>query len=299
MNTLHIWTQDKLRLQGVHYQSQSKDTCVLFIHGMAGNFVENYFATTLGQTIQEGGYSYIYTHNRGYSLINDITFDEVDDKNTYKLKRIGAVYERFEESILDIDAWYNEALRLGYQKIILVGHSLGCNKVIHYIHRKKPAKVVGLILLSPPDMVANGKESGNSKVYGNQLKEARDNVNNGSPRKLLSDILWNWCYLSSQTFIDLFEDGCPADNLPIMRNPDRFIELESIMVHTLSIMGEFDDIVVRTLEDDMNLIEKKAVHVPSFTKVFIPGANHVYDNREKELAHEVLVWLKIFKHKAL
>ena len=181
-----------------------------------------------------------------------------------------------------------------HKKIILTGHSLGCNKTIHYIHKANPDHLAAVILLSPPDMVANGKESGKSKIYENQLKEAENNVRNGEPRKLLSDILWNWYHLSSQTFLDLFKDKCPADNLPIMRNPDRFIELESIKVPILSIMGEFDDIVVRTLEDDMKLIASKAVNALSFTQVFIAGANHVYDNREKELAHKIVDWLSKF-----
>ena len=291
---LHVWTQDKLRLQGVHYEPKNKDTCVLFIHGMSGNFIENYFANTLGEELQKQGFGYIYAHNRGYNHINDIVVNEVDDHNAYKTRRIGAVYERFEESILDIDAWFKETLRLGYKKVIITGHSLGCNKTIHYIHKSNPDKLAAVILLSPPDMVANGKGSGKSKKYDTQLKEAEDNIRNGEPRKLLSDILWNWYHLSSQTFVDLLKDKCPADNLPIMRNPDRFIELESIKVPILTIMGEHDEIVVKTLEGDMKLIASKAVNAPSFTKVFLAGANHVYDNREKELAHEIVDWLSKF-----
>jgi alpha/beta superfamily hydrolase len=108
-------------------------------------------------------------------------------------------------------------------------------------------------------------------------------------------MLWGWYTISAQTFVDMFEDGCPADNLPIMRNPESFPELESVSVPTLAIMGEYDDIVVRTLKEDMDLLEKKARNASSFTKVFLSGANHTYDNREKELSVEILKWLKSAK----
>ena len=277
----------------MHYEPEAKKTCVLLIHGMSGNFIENYFGNVLGESLQQNGYGFIYAHNRGYNHINDIAVNDVDDKNAFKTKRVGAVYERFEESVFDIDAWIKKVLELGYREVILVGHSLGCNKVIHYIYKKGSDKLAGLILLSPPDMVANGKESGGSKIYDRQLSEAKRNLKEGNPRKLLSAMLWDWYTLSSQTFVDMFEDGCPADNLPIMRNPELFPELGSVRVPILSIMGEYDDIVVRTLEEDMNLLEKKALNTPSFTKVFLPGANHTYDNREKELATEILKWLKL------
>jgi pimeloyl-ACP methyl ester carboxylesterase len=290
-NIIYTWTQDKLRLQGMHYEVPNKDTCILVVHGMSGNFIENYWGSVLGDCLQSNGYGYIYSHNRGYNHINDIVIDEITKQNAYKSVRMGAVYERFEECLYDIDAWYNEALRLGYKNIVLLGHSLGCNKVIHYIYKKQPKKLNGVILLSPPDMVANGKESGKSIFYENQLSEAKANIREGNPRKFLSDMLWNCYNISSQTFIDMFVDGCPADNLPIMRNPQSFPELEAITVPVMTLMGEFDDIVVRTLQEDMNLLEKKAIHAQSFAKVYLLGAVHTYDNRENELSNEILKWL--------
>jgi len=293
IKNLNTWTQDNLRLQGIYYDTVTKKTCVLFIHGMSGNFIENYFGNALGEFLQQNSYGFIYAHNRGYNHINDIAIGEIDNKNTFKTKRVGAVYERFEECLFDIDAWVKEVLSLGYKKIILAGHSLGCNKVIHYLHASKPNNSIsGVILLSPPDMVANGKESGKSKVYDRQIKEAKKNLEEGFPRRLLSDPLWDWYTISSQTFLDMFEDGCSADNLPIMRNPKSFPELESIGVPILSVMGEYDDIVVRTLEADMDLLESKATNSPSFDKVFLRGASHTYDNREKELAGVILQWLR-------
>jgi pimeloyl-ACP methyl ester carboxylesterase len=292
----HVWTEDGLRLQGVHYQGL--DTCVLLVHGMSGNFLENYFGSILGEVLSAKGIGFIYSHNRGYNHVNDISTKDLTDKkvNGHKKNRCGVVYERFEDCLFDIEAWVNEVRNLGYQKIILAGHSLGCNKVIHYLFKKRPKDITGLILLSPPDMVANGKEAGKSKVYDDLLSEAKKNVSVGNPRKLLSKELWNWYILSSQTFVDLFEDFGPADNLPLMRNPEVFPELASVAVPVLAVMGEYDNIVVRSLKEDMDLLAEKSTSAPSFTKVFLSGANHCYEDKEEELASEVVKWIKFCKN---
>ncbi|KKR72460.1 hypothetical protein A3A55_01580 [Candidatus Roizmanbacteria bacterium RIFCSPLOWO2_01_FULL_40_14] len=294
MKSLYVWTQDGLRLQAMQYPSENKQVCILFIHGMSGNFMENYYADVVGNKLQENNIGFIYSHNRGYNHINDVATKEITKDNGNKTIRIGAAYEKFEDSFFDIDGWMTKTIELGYKKIVLAGHSLGSNKVINYFYSKESNHISGVILLSPPDMVANGKESGRSAVYEKQLKEAQKNVSEGNPKKLLSDKLWNWYNLSSETFLNMFVDRCPADNLPIMRNPEEFPELASINVPILSIMGEHDDIAVRTLQDDMDLIEKRATGTKSFTKKFIAGANHGYENRENELAEVILNWVKSF-----
>lgn len=57
-------------------------------------------------------------------------------------------------------------------------------------------------------------------------------------------------------------------------------------------MGERDDIAIRTLKEDLDLIASKAVGSPSFTKEFIKGANHTYDQQEGVFANVVTNWVK-------
>lgn len=283
---LYLWTEDSLRLQGIHFEPQKKDVCVLSIHGMSGNFIENYFAYILGKNLEEKGIGFIYGHNRGYNHINDIL------KKDGKTVRIGAMYERFGDCIYDIDAWLNEVKRLGYKEIILFGHSLGCNKIIHYFSKKRPKSVVGVILASPPDMVGLFEKPEYQPNHKQLLEEAIRNIKEGNPRKLVSGMGWDWYHLSSQTYFDLSERNGLVDNLPVMRNPKEFPELASIDVPILGIMGEYDDIAIRTLEEDLDLIASKAISSPSFTKSFIKGANHTYDRQEEQFSRIVLNWVK-------
>ena len=286
MNTLYIWTKDGLRLHGVHYEPQKSDLCVLVVHGMSGNIIENYFADVLGKTLAKNNIGCIYGHNRGHNHINDIL------KKDGKITRQGAMYERFNDCVTDIEAWVSEVRRLGYKKIVLLGHSLGCNKIIRYSYKERSKDIVGVILASPPDMVGLFEKSEYQPNHKGLLAEARKNVKEGNPRKLVSGVIWDWYTLSSQTYLDLSEQDRPADNLPVMRNPSEFSELAQIDVPILGIMGEKDNIAIRSLKEDLDLIEKKATDCPSFTQKFIKGGNHTYDGCEDDFSQIVLSWVK-------
>lgn len=291
MDFAYVRTKDDLRLMGVHYESQNKDIAVLAIHGMSGNVIEDYFCNVVGKMLAENGIGFIYSHNRGYNHINDIATSELQEKGGYKTVRIGVNYEIFEDCLLDIDAWVEETRKLGYKKIILLGHSLGCNKVIYYFSQRKPKDVLGVILASPPDMVGQLKpdyQPDRDELY----KEAKENMKNGEPRKLLSKMLWDWYYLSSQTFLSLFTEGSNADNLPVMQNPEKWPQLASINVPILAFMGEYDDIAIRRLSEDLELIKSKATGTKEFTQTMISKASHVYDGQEKAVAEVILNWVK-------
>lgn len=286
MNTLYIWTEDELRLPGIHYEPMKKETCVLMVHGMSGNILENYFADVLGKKLASENIGFLYGHNRGYNHINDIL------KKDGKSVRVGVMYERFNDCVFDIDAWVSTIRKLGYRKIILLGHSLGCNKVIRYFSKKKLFDVAGIILASPPDTVGLFEKPEYQPNHKKLLEEARKNVKEGNPRKLVSGLIWDYYNLSSQTYLDLSERGGPADNLPVSRNSEKFAELTKIDVPILAIMGKNDDIAIQSLEKDMDLIEKKAEGCPSFIKKFIKGGNHTYDGRERDFAETVLGWIR-------
>lgn len=289
---LYAETADKLRLQGFHFDSEKRDICVLVVHGMSGSFLENFFAIELGRVLSSAGFGCVCGHNRGMGFISTIPMTTSNENGGRAYKTIGSTYERFEDSILDIDAWLTICRNLGYKRLVLLGHSLGCNKVIHYLARKNPDDVVGIVLASPPDMVGLMKLPESVSTYTKFLNEALTNVEQGAGSKRLSTLIWDYSELSSQTFLDLFTEGGPADNLPVLRNPAVFEELSVISVPILGLMGENDDIEIRKLDEDLDLIASKAVSCPDFSKQFISGANHTYDFKEQEFGKVILNWLQ-------
>lgn len=281
MELIYTTTEDKLILPGAYYSSDKKDACVVFVHGMSGNILENVFANVLGQTLSKNNIGFLYGHNRGHSHINDIAVAGITSS-----RRIGATYERFEESVYDIDAWIKSAIDLGYSKIILAGHSLGGPKVVYYISKKSPASVIGVVLASPADMpkLFEKYEPKHTEI----LQEANKNISLGKPLEIVPHKIYDWYYLSSQTIVDLYTKGGQTDV---------FLEISSITQPILAFYGENDDSFVKSAQEDLDDLKRMAVNCKSFTTTIIPGANHTYDGKEADFSETVLKWIKNYENK--
>ncbi len=273
------YTSDDLRLPMVHFESKEKDICVVFIHGMCQTIIDNYFAIVCGKNFEKENIGFLYEHNRGHSIENDILL-----KNG-NFKRCGCMYEIFEDSVLDIDLAIKQAKKLGYKRIILMGHSYGCNKVIYYCYKKHP-EILGIILASAPDMV--GLQLFRQKDYYQLINEAKQNIANSEPFKLLSNLVEDYMYMSSQTYHNWYHKNSNLDNLPVMGYSKNWYQFESIDVPILTFSGE--------LETDnylhLDLLKEKAIKCPSFSSKIIKDANHFYHNKENEISTLICNWIK-------
>lgn len=273
------YTEDGLRLPMVHFEVPKKDICVIFIHGMCQTILDNYFATVCGNLLSKNNIGFIYEHNRGHSLENDILMKD----GTYK--RCGCMYELFEDSILDIDLAITKAKELGYKRIVLMGHSYGCNKVIYYYYKKHP-DILGMVLASAPDVI--GQHLLYQKDYKELIEEAKENVLNDNGDKLLSNIIEDYMYMSSQTYYNWFSKDSNLDNLPVMGNSDNWYQFESIDVPILTFSGEEETDNYLHLD----LLKEKAKNCLKFTYKYIDNANHFYINKETDISDLVLKWLR-------
>ena len=145
MDFIYEYTEDNLRLPATHFESREKDICVVFIHGMYTNILENYFAVEWGKLLAQNNIGFLYGHTRGYSSTNDII---TKSENSVTL---GTTFEIFENCLKDIKMWVKKAYELGYKRIVLAGHSFGSNKVLYYYYKNHP-DIIGIIFASPPDM---------------------------------------------------------------------------------------------------------------------------------------------------
>lgn len=273
------YTEDGLKLPMVHYESQVKDICVICIHGMCGNFADNFFASVWGKNLSEENIGFIYEHNRGHDIENDIVMQDGS------FKRCGTMYEIFEESIYDLDLAIDQAKNLGYQRIILLGHSLGCNKVIYYYY-KKHHNVIGLILASAPDML--GAHLLEESDYQELLQEAKENIANNEPEKLLHKMVEDYMYVSSATYYNWYNENSNLNNLPIIANPEVWPQLESINIPILTFSGSNEE----DYYHQFDLLKSKAKNCPSFTSYLINDTGHTYNNKEQETATLIKDWIK-------
>lgn len=273
------YTSDGLKLPMVHFESKKKDICVICIHGMCGTIIDNYFATVWGKLLSEKNIGFIYEHNRGHSIENDIVMKDGS------FKRCGCMYEIFEDSIYDIDLAIEVAKAKGYKRIILLGHSYGCNKLIYYYYKKHP-NILGIILASAPDMIGSHL-SAQSDDYNELLKEAKANIDNNNPTKLLHKMVEDYMYMSSGTYYNWFNKDSNLNNLPVIANPEHWNQFEVIDVPILTFSGgnEADYYL------HLDLLKEKALNCNNFEYKIIENTGHTYKNKEEEIGKLIYDWI--------
>ncbi len=272
------YTTDGLKLPMVHFESKEKDICVICVHGMCGTIIDNYFATVWGKSLSEKNIGFIYEHNRGHSIENDIVMKDGS------FKRCGCMYEIFEDCIYDIDLAIETAKLKGYKKIILLGHSYGCNKVIYYYYKKHP-EVLGIILASAPDMV--GSHLSAQLDYKELLKEAKENSDNGQPEKLLHKMVEDYMFMSSQTYYNWYNENSKLDNLPVISNPKHWEQFETIDIPIITFSGSNEEDYYLHLD----LLKEKAKSCKNFEYKIIEDTGHTYRNKENEISNLIYDWI--------
>lgn len=291
MDLIQTWTEDGLGLPGFHLESEEKDLCVLFVHGMASSFLSSPLGNNLGYPLQKEGIGFVYSHNRGFSYINDILTRDVDELGATKTKIIGAAYEDFSDCVLDIDAWVDKVLELGYKRIIILGHSLGATKCVYYLGKKKREEVVGFVMASSADVIGLVTKAGYQPDYEELLREAKDLVSSGRGDQLLSGKIWGAYIVSAKTFLKQFVEGCAADVLPIQKKSEHFDVLEKIELPILCLSGGNDDTIIWSLEEDQKIIESRALAAKSFDRFIVPGADHLYTRKSQEVFKTIMNWV--------
>src|SRR3989344_1753317 len=133
-----IKTPDNITLFGFLSESSNKDIILINIHGTGSGFYVEEFESEFTERLPKLDVSTLFTNNRGNYTMES-------------WQETGAAVEKFENCLIDIDAWIEFALQKGYKQIILQGHSLGTEKVVYYMEKGKyKDRVVGVILLGLP-----------------------------------------------------------------------------------------------------------------------------------------------------
>ncbi|MEI6499330.1 MAG: DUF1749 domain-containing protein [bacterium] len=281
---VRVDTADGLGLHGmISVPENQTRTIVINIHGSASNFYHEHFYPALTASITKLGVSFLSTNNRG-SGVYDIEKGYV---------ATGASLEKFEDSVLDIDAWIEFSLQNGYENIILEGHSFGTEKIVYYMsHGKYIDSVSALILLGFSDSVGNQQryEASINKSY---FDEASNLMKNGSGETLLSDRYANAGELpiSAMTYLNFFADGSELSKTLPLRNGTNLEIFKKIHVPIFCVISdnENEEYTQIPIKDALALMKNEN---PMAESAQIPDTNHCFESKENELAMIVSNFIK-------
>ena len=279
---------DGVKLQGLLFEPAKRcKTIIVHIHGMAGSFYENTFIPIMAKYYSDNDLAFLAFNNRGHDYIADIV-KFTPEGCEYILG--GAAYETIEESIFDIEGAMSFVEELGYERIILQGHSSGANKIV-FSYSRKPLDAIGVILLSPCDDIGLHIDEVGDKRY-EFMQLANTLVNNGTPDALMPENTYFSYLLSARTYKECFYEGSVLDAFPYRDDSAEFSMFGKVTAPLFVTFGTDGDYLLQSPETAQKMLMQKKSSRATLKFEVIEGASHSYTGKEAVLAEKIIEWIK-------
>jgi pimeloyl-ACP methyl ester carboxylesterase len=279
VSLVRVRTRDGVWLDGVVAEPRRRRSAALiWVHGLGSAFASGQpLIGKLSTRLNAAGIAYFKLNTRGHDIV------------ARGGKRLaGAAFERFADSVEDLQAMIALARRAGYGKVILAGHSTGANKVLHYAARVRDRRVSGLILLGPvSDIAAEMK-----KIGGPELRRRVAVAERLARRDPEALVPLAFGFRSARRYLSLYRPGETEDVFPYYRPNARWASLRRVRVPVAVIVGSRDEYLDRRPAQLMEAFERNATRARSFTGIVIPGAPHGFQKHEDVLARSVVRWIQ-------
>lgn len=294
LEKIYFETEDDIELFGLlHKPNINTDKVVISVHGMQSNCFKKR-EDILAKTINEASIAYFAFNNRGTELM--CYTKKIDGS---KILNGGSVYEDILESYYDIKGAINKMIELGYSKIHLQGHSLGCTKIVYSYNRLKEEKsnvlenVKSVILLSLVDLVDLQKYDLGIDKYNEVLKLAIEKEKNNQEMDLLPLDSFDHP-ISVKSYLRYYRDNQDIDFAKFWDKDYTFPELNNIQIPLFLTWGE-KDLVVQKLEELIEFLKEKIAN-PKLNIGYIKDTDHGYTNKEEVLGREIIKFIISEKH---
>jgi pimeloyl-ACP methyl ester carboxylesterase len=247
-----------------------RTVAVVWVHGLTGRFYAKSSILT-GRDIAAEGYTFVSGNNRGHD------FGARIPRKAGDALLGGGGWERFDESPRDVDAWITFAASLGFERIVLIGHSLGALKVAYYQAMRQDPRVVGLVAASAALTAARP----NPELV--KLAERMEAEGRGQGLLPWGSSRAGAGTHSATTFLNRVRTGLDQYGLD---DPDPAIG--KIRCPILAFFGTVQD---TGTVSDLEMIRRNAKAAARLDTAMVEGADHVYTNRESAVARVILNWL--------
>jgi pimeloyl-ACP methyl ester carboxylesterase len=287
MKLVQTQSQDGIYFKGLLSEPDlSTNRIIVHIHGMAGSPILNDFYQQMHEYYPKNGYAFLAGENRGSGILTD--FASVAGECV-----VGNAFERFEDSVLDIQAWIDFANKIGYSEVWLQGHSLGCSKIAYYHSQNSKTKINGLILISPSDMLGLVHEPQNYQTHTHMLQEAVDLIARNQGDQLLTHKLWGVLLLSAHTYSNFFSKDAKTGIFNFFDQSLGWDVVTKIDVPVLAMTGTDDDGIVPCInpQSAMNLLERKMYLSNKIKTIVYKNATHEFYGFGNQIVKDVIAFL--------
>lgn len=247
----------------------------LCLHGTGSNFYAGAMLGGLTPKLLAAGAAVLRANTRGHDIV-------CTGPSAGGHALLGAAFERVSEATLDIVAWLKLLSERGYQRVGLLGHSLGAIKAVYALAADDAPQVAALVAASPPRL--SFEHFGQSRRGPEFLKnyaEAERLVSIGKPDELMLVQFPIAYYVTAAGFVDRYG---PAERYNILRMLDR-VNCPTLMTYGSSEVQAHD--AFRGMPE---AVEKCATEQNLLQTAVIAGADHQYTGCYDTLAARITKW---------
>jgi len=276
-------TTDGIRLHGaLSFIGDQRQDLVICLHGVGSNFYGSSMMNQLAEHLVSADCHVLRVNTRGHDSI--YTAQSANGPT-----RLGAAYEVVDHCRMDVAAWTTWSQSRCYQRVILLGHSLGAIKVLYAQARQPQETVAAVAALSPPRLSASVfRQSSRSSDYLESLFVAQNKIEQGRGEELIEIRFPFPMIISASSFHDKYG---PQERYNILGFVDQ-IRCPALYVYgaqELESGGPAFAGLPQAIQERTAECQSAGCCVE--TQV-VPGADHLYTQAGDELCRVVSNWLR-------
>jgi pimeloyl-ACP methyl ester carboxylesterase len=262
LQQVDLQTSAGVRLEGLLYgATKPRAAALVLVHGYGSNFYSGYFPE-LGRAAVAAGYVTLAVNMRDHDQ--------------------GPKTSDFTDNQADIAAAANYLHKLGHRKLVLLGQSMGANRVLYYQAASGDPDIAATVLVASPGNLFEwnvwqlGREKAQASVdQALAMQGSREQEFLTVDLGPMGKALYSPRYLLSMRGPKARSD--PYENVQKVHNP------------VLIVQGKADRLVP---PDVPARLQKAAPAVTKAQLVYIEGAGHQFEQHEDELVRRVVDWIK-------
>lgn len=286
MEIISVQTPRGLILKGAMWGDTSMNTVVIMMSGICSNVFQNELLPEAGKVLSENGIAFI-----AGQTMDAFSYISYSNTKTGKQTTTGVVTDDFSMSYEDVESYVKYAKDLGFKKIILAGHSLGSNRVIHYLANTADDYVNNFIISAPVDLRHFFNIIPDKEMY---LETAQKFVDEGRGKDILPFAFMGFSPMTANTLL-AFYNAENLKNCPVISGDGETRSLAQMKVNGAFIIGACDSMTNKNAEGFIRKINSYCKNPEENRIVVIPNASHIYYAKHKEHACAVLDCVKSFE----
>lgn len=280
MDILKVVTPRGLELKGAIFGDNTNDTVLVMLTGICSNVFQNELLYTTGNLLSENRITCIIAHAH-----DSFSCFAYSDFSTGKQRHAGTFNDDFNMVYEDVESYVKYAKEeMGFKNIILGGHSLGSNKIIHYLGNTPDDFVDYFIVSSPVDIMHWWDVMPNIDKCFDMAKSW---VDSGRGDDILPFLFGGFSPMTANAVLG-FHNADNLKNCPVLSHKGETNSLYNIKCSGAFIIGSRDSVTGDSPKGFMETLNSWT-KTPEHNRVIeVPDASHIFYGKHDIYAETVL-----------